>query len=705
MQLTVKDMMFGPARKFFCQLVLTASATTLIPLSLLLPQSVQAQSDSNEKGTLFAFLIQVSDYKGQLKLAPSSLSRSIPVMKEAIEKFAQNAGYDHDSVKICEIIKPMESEKPSSGDGNYTGVGGDRPQFCQVKQDGKLVEPRTKHDDILSVLKSFMKEPSNPDKDMLIFYFTGHGNTTKDDVALHLSESDGINAPPVLTLKEILGVLLPKDNTNTVVAKRVLLFLDTCQTREISMQNFVLGTKQEARAQKVAMFFSSSTADNQASYIDPRHRMGYFTRILALALEGDAVGNYDVGRDRNDLSLYAEDIKIYLRKQLPAVMELDVKSGILKINKPKPGKEPQMPDAVIPPSDPIIDNSYFALYSRKIDDPSSISLALGADDSLQYQLEILQDTLSSEPSIPSKKRLQIIGSEADENTPILQFADLNICPRESSTASIAAESERLRQIRTSATGEVIVLGYLRNPSTARRGIQEKQEELIFYSCIFSKTTRQYRRLRDLITPIHSSIPPRAEESPLSRIILDHLNSEGVPIRSNPNRIIPLFRTAKSSHRSEKWDTDSETKICMKFPKLLKKHIASTPLPLHGVEIMNLRKLATQTCEGGNPTKKEQEIFYRELSKHQGALIINGTLQLHNFKVEATELEIFRIDTDRPTSVWKSAVGEFINEDPEAMNDQSVLNWEARHLARHLANRFASEYASKRDSWLQPTKIN
>lgn len=654
----------------------------IIPISFFIVFAPRAFPAPSSTGALYAILIQVTSYKGDLALRePYSIDQSVPVMRDAVEKFAQLAGYHQDNVFICEIT---EAE-------NYSRQ---RPAFCQARSsDENKKPPRPEKPDIEHVLKAVRKVVTSETDDTFVFYFTGHGSSTGSDVQLYLANSNSTEKE-VLGLNDILATL--HDGT-PIKARRKLFFFDNCQTRRRALTKTKLNVRDIGDYSKVGLFFSSNMTEDQSSYIDRHRRTGYFTRFLAQALEGEALPS-DKDQLPNEVSLSASNLIAYLRAQIQIAMltdylhkdlELDVaEAQILGASRSSlNAAQLQVPDMHIPPPDTVAGKD-FDIFTRKLVNPYSVSIVLGSDSMVS---DLRKDIIRH---INSNRRVNIpVNQKAkgiDVYTLPTNITDILGLPTLIQVKACGAEPKEVDDTDVSSyfsgvagysATDTILVAYLRqNRSTEIQGASKTT--LVIYSCILRKTESKLSltRLDDYI--IHSIAGVERDAQSVIINFVDHLRTHLSPSTG-------VLLSISFPQYTDPYTPSLEYELCSEFSTHLQDQLNRGNLRSLGVFFHADSRWNTTICPSS--TAEALDTLREIATEFNGYVFLNGGVTLEKHLMQAwvaPELIVTENETFRVWPISKKMVMEPLPLASRLVPTNALVKSEAFHLSRHLAHRLA-----------------
>jgi TPR repeat protein len=234
--------MAGATRALICGLLAAAAAGAERP----------AAAQEPTPGSFYGVVAGVSDYAGRLSPVPG-LRNAVPRMAEALRSYAQGIGYPPERIRIIQL------------------------------SDGSKKRPT--NEEIVNAV--WIQARETVDRyDMLVVFFTGHGETSRGRMILYASGADGASPTRKIDLYEDIVTTIGERSR----AGTNLVFIDACQTprpgQSLDGHRPMLGDgvlKNYAPPPGVAVFYAAN--EGEVAWVDMRVGYGYFTKHLASLLE------------------------------------------------------------------------------------------------------------------------------------------------------------------------------------------------------------------------------------------------------------------------------------------------------------------------------------------------------------------------------------------------------------------------------------
>ena len=243
-----------------------------------------AASSTSASNTYSAVVAVVNKYERVLEGV--NLGNATDAMVRALRAHAKRLGYPDSAVRIQVLTEGTSTQTPSAFN-------------------------------ILSAVQEASRAAFSPN-DTVVFFFSGHGVRSDDDVVLIASgasthEDDRYH----VRLRQILSRV-----RNSEAGRRVI-FIDACQTfnlaGKLSAPPTLLGdgTLDNIKSQGIAIYFSSS--EGEYSEVDKHAGMGFFTKHLARALSNPAIGKSEPGIGAP--IQYGDQLALYLARVVSREVE------------------------------------------------------------------------------------------------------------------------------------------------------------------------------------------------------------------------------------------------------------------------------------------------------------------------------------------------------------------------------------------------
>lgn len=669
-------------------------------LSGLLPQQGLAETG---KGKLIAVLIQVDTYGEGLKLeSPFSLDRSAQVMKDAIQRLGIASGYAKSDVQICEIV---ETANTASESGRAKKNKADKQkhipvpiksvdegplgQWCRSK-DSKGKRPQPEREDIEYVLNNIRDLSSlSPERDTYILYFTGHGESTGTDIELHVKGSS-TKRRYFTSLNKVINDMFMKDTEGNLKKGRKVIFLDTCQTQRTSLVKTVLNTSELSKFD-VSIFLSSNAHHNSPSYIDPVNRTGYFTRVLADALEGEALNRRleTKPKTRTDLSLTMKDLEEYIASEVPQVIKSDLNMLVSLLDKSvatelrehaEAGKEIQTPSFILPVQDRGEIGSTF--YVRASGEKASLSFWIQSHPALKDIIDALED-LHVQGNVIGNVAIGDVISSA-RGSSLKAVRDCNQSQIEEFLATSQIEANRSWK-----HGFYIVIGYIEPRfSTKAKGKPQWSDGGILHACFVSRAKKS----------------AKIESINLGAYPFDLIEKQDyqVPVTQILHWLVNAVASGTTLERSRRvflafsWEQDTVSggsvegsdEICVEFPGHLTRHLNLRRLASDGYTFIPDSRLHNSLCQH---LPDRQDVLRELLAHMKPDMIFDGMLQVKGTAIEASASLMQHDLANGPNftlDMGKEVMKACLPINVKLMNGKNGQEYamsSVRHLARHVAD--------------------
>jgi len=201
-----------------------------------------------------------------------------------------------------------------------------------VSMDGPLVGPKAKKSDILAAMRStFVDNPDIRPEDMIIFYFSGHGEIAGGKEGICPYDYNPSDIRGLIRNEEIQQIMSQSP------ARHKVCFIEACktevQTQRILDPSYLKSFNQARRKIGGGLVFITSTEAGMPSLGDPNGIGGYFTHFLLKGLEGQANTNGDAYITVDEIFTFVErEVSNYTNgAQAPQINDMGGYDGKLPI--------------------------------------------------------------------------------------------------------------------------------------------------------------------------------------------------------------------------------------------------------------------------------------------------------------------------------------------------------------------------------------